>query len=63
MLIAKTQDPSALQAHFAKLNIETATHFAHAVDWATEFGYQHNSSPVTERLTKDLLMIPTYIKE
>ena len=63
MLIAKTQDPSALQAHFAKLNIETATHFAHAVDWAIEFGYQHNSSPVTERLTKDLLMIPTYIKE
>ena len=62
MLIAKTQDPSALQAHFAKLNIETATHFVRAIDWAMEFGYQYGSCPKAERLPQELLMIPTYTR-
>ena len=60
MLIAKTQDPAALQAWFASRGIETATHFARAIDWAELFGYQHGSCPMAERLTKELLMIPTY---
>ena len=60
MLIAKTRDSAALQVWFAKQGVETATHFAHAIDWAIEFGYQHGSCPMAERLTKELLMIPTY---
>ena len=60
MLIAKTRDSAALQVWFAKQGVETATHFAYAIDWATEFGYQHGSCPMAERLTKELLMIPTY---
>lgn len=62
MLIAKTQDPAALKAWFAKRGIEAETHFAHAIDWAKEFGYVSGSCPNAERLTKELLMIPTYYK-
>ena len=62
MLIAKTQDPAALQAWFAERGVETATHFSRAIDWATEFGYSVGSCPNAERLTKELLMIPTYRK-
>ena len=60
MLIAKTQDPAALKAWFAKRGIETDTHFAHAIDWAKEFGYKQGSCPIAEHMTKELLMIPTY---
>lgn len=60
MLIAKTQDPAALQAWFASRGIETATHFARAIDWAELFGYKKGSCPNAEKLTKELLMIPTY---
>ena len=60
MAIVRTEDPIALQREYAKFDIETATHFVHAIDWATEFGYQHGSCPMAEQLTKELLMIPTY---
>ena len=60
MLIAKTREPVRLQAWFANHGVETATHFAHAIDWATEFGYVPGSCPKAEELTKHLLMIPTY---
>ena len=60
MLIAKTQDPAALQAWFASRGIETATHFARAIDWATEFGYKKGSCPNAEYLVNHLLMVPTY---
>lgn len=60
MLIAKTQDPAALQNWFAKRGVETETHFARCIEWATEFGYQLGSCPTAERLSKQLLMIPTY---
>lgn len=62
MLIAKTQDPVVQQAWFAKQGIETATHFARAIDWAQQFGYQLGTCPTSERLTKELLMVPTYMK-
>lgn len=39
---------------------ETATHFAHCIDWATYFGYQDGDCPTAEYLTKHLLVIPTY---
>ena len=62
MLIAKTQDPAALQAWFAERGVETATHFSRAIEWATEFGYKAGSCPNAEKMTKELLMIPTYTR-
>lgn len=60
MLIVKTQDPAALQAWFAERGVETATHFSRAIDWAKEFGYVAGTCPQAEKLTKQLLMVPTY---
>lgn len=60
MAIVRTKRPEELKAEYAKRGIETATHFARAIEWATEFGYQPGSCPTAERLTKELLMIPTY---
>lgn len=60
MLIVKTNSPEALQKEFADRGIETATHFSRAIDWAKEFGYQPGSCPMAEKLTHQLLMVPTY---
>ncbi len=60
MLIARCEDLEELKKWFAARGVETATHFAHAIDWATEFGYLPGSCPKAEELTKHLLMIPTY---
>lgn len=62
MVIVHCENPAALQSWFANRGIETATHFVHAIDWATKSGYQHGSCPKAEQLTKELLMIPTYKK-
>ena len=61
MLIARCENPEELKTWFADRGVETATHFAHAIDWATEFGYLPSSCPKAEKLTKHLLMIPTYV--
>lgn len=61
MLIARTRKPEELKKWFAERGVETATHFAHAIEWATEFGYIPGSCPKAEELTKHLLMIPTYV--
>ena len=60
MAIIRTNDVAAAKADFAKRGIETETHFARCIEWATEFGYLPGSCPMAERLTKQLLMIPTY---
>lgn len=62
MLIAQSDDPKMLKTYFESRGIETATHFSRAIDWATEFGYTKGSCPTAERLTKELVMIPTYKK-
>ena len=62
MAIARCKKPQLLQDEFARMGIETATHFAHAIDWAETFGYKRGTCPVAEQLTKQLLMIPTYRK-
>ncbi|MBQ4394252.1 MAG: DegT/DnrJ/EryC1/StrS family aminotransferase [Paludibacteraceae bacterium] len=62
MLVARTENVQELKEWFAKQGIETETHFKHAIDWAKEFGYIPGSCPTAERLTKELLMIPTYKK-
>lgn len=61
MLIARTRKPEELKKWFAARGVETATHFAHAIEWASEFGYLPGSCPKAEKLTKHLLMIPTYV--
>ncbi len=60
MLVVRTEDTEALKKWFAERGIETAAHFAHTIDWTKEFGYQSGSCHKAERLTKELLMIPTY---
>ena len=60
MAIIRTNDVAAAKADFAKRGIETETHFARCIDWATEFGYQPGSCPNAEKLVHQLLMIPTY---
>lgn len=62
MLVANCDDPHTLQEEFRKRGVETATHFAHAIDWAKEFGYTSGSCQKAEKMTKHLLMIPTYKK-
>ena len=60
MLIAQTDDPEALKNHLLQHGVESATHFARAIEWATEFGYTPDECPMAEQLTKKLVMIPTY---
>ena len=62
MAIVRCDDPDALQKEFAQQGVETATHFKNAIAWAKEFGYTEGQCPTAERLTKELLMIPTYRK-
>lgn len=62
MAIVRCDDPDALQKEFAQRGVETATHFKNAIVWAKEFGYTEGQCPTAERLTKELLMIPTYRK-
>lgn len=60
MAIIRADDPIALQKQYAARGIETATHFSRCIEWATQFGYVSGSCPTAEKLTKQLLMIPTY---
>lgn len=60
MLIAQTEKPEFLKNYLMQHGVESATHFAHAIDWAIEFGYKPGDCPKAEQLTKKLLMIPTY---
>ncbi len=60
MLVVHTKNVDAVKSWFDKYGIETATHFALTIDWAEDFGYQRGSCPMAEKLTKELLMVPTY---
>lgn len=60
MAVARCKNPEELKKWYAKRGVETETHFKHAIDWAKEFGYIPGSCPNSERLIKELLMIPTY---
>lgn len=62
MLVARSNNPEQLSQYFAKYSVETATHFARAIEWAKEFGYTEGQCPVAEKLTKELIMIPTYVR-
>lgn len=62
MLLAHTTAPKALSQYFAARGVETATHFANAIEWAKQFGYTSGKCPTAEKMTKELLMIPTYKK-
>ena len=60
MLVAKLNEPNKLKKRLADKGIESATHFSNAIVWAKQFGYIDGSCSTAERLTKELLMIPTY---
>lgn len=60
MLVLHTMNIGAIKSWFDKYGIETATHFVHTIDWAEDFGYQRGACPMAEKLTKELLMVPTY---
>ena len=62
MLIGCHENPETVVEMFAAHGVEVATHFARAIEWAKEFGYVEGSCPMAERLTKELIMIPTYKK-
>jgi dTDP-4-amino-4,6-dideoxygalactose transaminase len=62
MLIARCKDPKEVQTYFAKQGVETATHFAKTIEWAMQFGYTNGACPMAEQLTKELIMIPTYVR-
>jgi dTDP-4-amino-4,6-dideoxygalactose transaminase len=62
MLIAQTEEPEVLKNHLMQHGVESATHFARAIEWAREFGYTRGECPTAEQLTKKLVMIPTYTK-
>ena len=55
MAIAYTTDIAALQQYCLAHGVETATHFARAIDWAKQFGYVEGTCPMAEKLTKKLL--------
>lgn len=61
MAIARTKDTIGLSKYLANRGVESATHFARAIEWAKQFGYTDGQCPMTERLTKELIMIPTYV--
>ena len=60
MAIARTKDIIGLSKYLAARGVESATHFARAIEWAKQFGYTEGQCPMTERLVKELVMIPTY---
>jgi dTDP-4-amino-4,6-dideoxygalactose transaminase len=60
MLVAKLNEPNRLKKRLADKGIESATHFSNSIVWAKQFGYTEGSCPTAERLTKELLMLPTY---
>lgn len=60
MLIARCKDPQQVQTYFAQRGVETATHFAKAIEWAKQFGYKDGACLVAAQLTNELIMIPTY---
>ena len=60
MLIARTKDTMGLSNYLSARGVESATHFARAIEWAKQFGYTEGQCPMTERLTTELIMIPTY---
>ncbi len=61
MAIARTKDTLGLSKYLADRCVESATHFARAIEWAKDFGYTEGQCPMAERLTKELIMIPTYV--
>ena len=60
MAIAYCDNLPLAMSEMRRKRIETATHFAHCIYWAKEFGYTTGTCPKTEKLISHLLMAPTY---
>lgn len=59
MLPVLSPNLEALKKQYERHGVETDTHFANCIKWAGEFGYQ-GECPNTEKLLKELLMVPVY---
>lgn len=60
MLVVKSGHTKDIQKVLHRNGIDSATHFANALLWAKEFGYQKGSCPNIEKMMNCLLMVPTY---
>ena len=40
---------------------EIGTHFSESIEWARHFGYKNQECPETERIVKQIVVLPTYI--
>lgn len=60
MLVVNCKHPKDLQKELRVKGIDSATHFANALAWANEFGYQTGLCSNAERIVNYLLMVPTY---
>lgn len=60
MLVVKSGHPKTLRAEYRMKGVDTDTHFKHCLKWAAGFGYLPGDCPNTEKLVRQLLMVPTY---
>ena len=60
MVVVRCTEPRVIQQWFAQRGVETATHFENTILWEKQFDYEDGTCPMAEKLTKELLMIPTY---
>ena len=60
MFVTICDNPVQLQKRLHQIGIDSATHFAHSIDWAKEFGYMSGDCSNAEQLIKRLLLIPIY---
>ena len=45
-----------------KENIEPGKHFHKCIDWAKEFGYDSGDCPIAEKISKEIITIPTHLR-
>lgn len=63
MLVVLCNDKQRLQVMIQERGIESATHFKYCIAWAKQFGYPMGACPIAEKMTNQLLMIPTYTRQ
>lgn len=62
MTVIHTKNQQLIINKYSKEGIEVDTHFKKCIEWAKEFGYVDGSCPTAERLTLELVMVPTYFE-
>lgn len=57
-----TEDRDKVYESLLKEKIEPGKHFHKCIDWATGFGYKLGDCPVTEKVVKKIITIPTHFE-